>query len=122
VDQVDAYDAQASRDQESLEQICRQKLDEQRALIRASEELLTEEKSALTEAVKQMDNLGAKLEYELSTLQSKVEDFETGVAEFERQVLQVELKEKELVEEFTEQFSWFWWAFGFFIADTKRGT
>lgn len=119
VDHVDKYDAQARRDQESLENIYRQKLDEHHALINASEALLAEEKSSLTEAVKQMENLGAKLEYELSTLQSKVEDFETGVAEFERQVLQVELKATELDEERTDQVSWLWWALSLFAKDIK---
>lgn len=122
VDYIDAYDAQARRDQESLENIYRQKLDKQHALVNASEAILTEEKSSLTEAVKQMENLGAKLEYELSTLQSKVEDLETGVAEFERQVLQVELKVKELDEEHTDQASWLWWALRVFTGDTQRRT
>lgn len=117
VDHVDASDAQARRDQESLENIYRQKLDDHHALMHASEALLAEEKASLSEAIKQMENLGAKLEYELSTLQSKVEDFETGVAEFERQVLQVELKATELDEERTDQVSWLRWAFSLFTRD-----
>ena len=117
VDHVDASDAQARRDQESLENIYRQKLDDHHALTHASENLLADEKLSLTEAIKQMENLGAKLEYELSTLQSKVEDFETGVAEFERQVLQVELKATVLYEELTDQGSWLRWALNLFTRD-----
>lgn len=120
VDHIDAYDAQSGRDQESLENVYRQKLDEHRALVHASEALLAEEKSSLTEAVKQMENLGGQLEYELSTLQSKVEDFETGVAELERQVLQVELKAEELNEERTDQVSWLSWALSFFTGDPNE--
>lgn len=114
VDHVDASDTQARRDHESLENIYREKIDDHHALIHASEALLVEEKSSLTEAIKQMENFGAKLEYELSALQSKVEDFETGVAEFEGQVLQVELKATELDGERTDQVSWLRWALSLF--------
>lgn len=117
VDLVDSSEAQARRDQESLENIYREKLDDHHELTHASEALLAEERSSLTEAIKQMENLGAKLEYELSTLQSKAEDFETGVAEFERQVLQVEMKATELDEERTHQVSWLLWALGMFTRD-----
>lgn len=117
VDLVDASDVQARRDREILENTYREKLDDQHALAHASEALLAEEKSSLTEAIKQMENLGAKLEYELSALQSKVEDFETGVAEFEGQVLQVELKAAQLDEDRTDQVSWLQWIFGLFARD-----
>ena len=120
VDHVNAYETQAQRDQESLENIYRQKLDEHHELMHASEVFLAEEKSSLTEDVKQVEYLGAKLEYELSALQSRVEDFETGVAEFERQVLQVELKAVELDEERTDQVSWFGWVLSVFTGNTKR--
>ena len=117
VDLVDSCEAQARRDQESLENVYREKLEDHRELTHGSEALLAEEKLSLTEAIKQMENLGAKLEYEMSALQSKVEDFETGVAEFERQVLQVEMKATELDEERTHQGSWILWAFGMFTKD-----
>lgn len=117
VDLIDSSEAQARRDQESLENIYREKLDDHRELTHASEALLAEERLSLTEAIKQMENLGAKLEYEMSALQSKVEDFETGVAEFERQVLQVEMKATDLDEERTHQGSWLLWALGMFTKD-----
>lgn len=118
-DHVDAYDSQARRDQESLENSYRQKLDDHHELTQESEALFTKEKLSLTEAIKQTENLGAKLEYELSTLQSKVEDFETGVGEFERQVLQVELKATELDEERADKVSWLRWGLRLFSRDIK---
>lgn len=122
VDHIDAYDVQARKDQENLEHTYRQKLDDHHAMIHTSEILLAEEKTSLTEDVKRVENLGAKLEYELSTLQSRVEDFETGVAEFERQVLQVELKAVQLDEERPDQVSWPRWALSFFTRDNKQRT
>ena len=99
VDEVEDLDRQGDRDREELDMTYHQKLDEYNALREASGGLLTEERASLTETIKDVDVLGAKLEYELGALQSKVEDVEIAVAEFERQILDIETRAEELEQE-----------------------
>ena len=110
IDHINNFNSQAVRDQESLDSMYHEKLREYHALRDASDKLLAEEKNSLTESAKDLDNLGAKLEYELSALRSKVEDVESGIVEFERQVVQVEKRAEELHDGSTEDCSWFSWA------------
>ena len=114
--QIEAYDQQCGRDQSNLDMVYHHKTEENNALQDASEELLTQERAALTEANKDIETLGAKLEYELSALQSKVEDVEDGVEEFERQVGLIEARVKEQLLEDREdgrpQDRWMGWFFG----------
>ncbi|KAL2056652.1 hypothetical protein ABVK25_003046 [Lepraria finkii] len=109
VRQIEAYDEQASRDQTYADLVYHQKYDEYNALHNASDDLLTEERANLTEAIKDVETLGAKLEYELSALESKVEDVENGVAEFERQVTQIEMRAGELDSEKEATVTWTGW-------------
>ena len=93
--QIEAYDQQCGRDQSKLDMVYHHKMEENHALQDASVELLSQERLALTDANKDIETLGAKLEYELSALQSKVEDVEDGVVEFERQVGLIDSRVKE---------------------------
>ncbi|KAK0657691.1 hypothetical protein B0T16DRAFT_488794 [Cercophora newfieldiana] len=61
-----------------------------------SGELVAEERSRLTEAVKDVEVLVAKLEYEINALVGRVLDVEDGVAHFEAQVEDVERRAEEL--------------------------
>ena len=61
-----------------------------------SGEVIGEERAYATEAVRDIEILQAKLEYEISALGSKVEDVEDGVRQFERQVEDVEARAEEL--------------------------
>lgn len=61
-----------------------------------SGELVAEERSRLTEAVKDVEVLVAKLEYEINALVGRVLDVEDGVAHFEEQVEDVEKRADEL--------------------------
>ena len=119
VGDVEGLDAQAGRDQGDLNAMYHQKLDEYHALRGASNDLLAEERTSLTEAIKDVEVLGAKLEYELSALQSKVEDAEDGVAEFERQVQEIELRAQELEDEKTAKDPWLWWLLKLFTGASK---
>ena len=83
---IEAYDQQCGRDQGKLDMVYQHKVEENQALQEASEELLSQEQAALVEANKDTETLGAKLEYELSALESKIGDVEDGVLEFERRV------------------------------------
>ncbi|KAK1835519.1 hypothetical protein QBC39DRAFT_416054 [Podospora conica] len=59
-------------------------------------ELVAEERARLTEAVKDVEVLVAKLEYEINALVGRVLDVEDGVAHFEAQVEDVERRAEEL--------------------------
>ncbi|KAL8678067.1 MAG: hypothetical protein Q9186_005562 [Xanthomendoza sp. 1 TL-2023] len=109
VGDIEGIDSHRGRDQEMLEAMYRQKMEEHEALKEAAEALLFDGKSGLEEAVKDIETLGAKLEYELNTLESKVEDVENAVSEFERQVEQVELRAAELHVEDAAEHSWIRW-------------
>ena len=113
--QIEAYDEQCGRDQGKLAMVYQHKIDENHALQDASEELLTQERAALTKANKDLETLGAKLEYELSALQSKVEEVEDGVTEYEKQVAMVEYRAKEQLLEDDRlgrpREGWFNWLF-----------
>lgn len=61
-----------------------------------SGELVAEERARLTEAVKDVEVLVAKLEYEINALVGRVLDVEDGVAHFEAQVEDVERRADEL--------------------------
>ena len=107
VNEVEDLDKQGDRDQEELDYMYHQKLDEYNGLREASDGLLAEERASLTETIKDIDVLGAKLEYELGALQSKVEDVELAVAEFERQVVDIETRAEELDQENNSP-GWWW--------------
>ncbi|KAI4235015.1 MAG: hypothetical protein L6R40_006561 [Gallowayella cf. fulva] len=111
VGDIEDVDAHRARDQEALDTMYRQKVEEHESLKEASSALLAGEKSGLEEAAKDVETLGAKLEYELNTLESKVEDVENAVSEFERQVEQVELRAAELYIKNAAKHSWVWWPF-----------
>ena len=114
VSEVEDLDAQAASDQEYLNAKYHQKLEDYNALREDTANLLAEERMSLTEALKDVDVLGAKLEYEMSALQSKVDDVEDGIAEFERQVLEIEVRAQELEDEESNGDPWFWWFIKFF--------
>ncbi|KAG6999627.1 protein STB6 [Physcia stellaris] len=107
VNEVISLDAHAGRDHDILGSTYSERLEEYNNLRDATEDLLTEEKINLTDAVKDIETLGAKLEYELDALQSKVEDMENGIAEYERQVVQLETRAEEFDGEKEE--SWLRW-------------
>lgn len=114
---VERYDHQASQDRGKLDLVYHQKSDEISALHDASDDLLTEERTNLAEANKDIETLGAKLEYELSALESKVEDVENGVSEFDRQVRQIEMRAGDLDIDSEASLTWLGW----FSRKFKRG-
>ncbi|KAI9868166.1 MAG: hypothetical protein M1813_006911 [Trichoglossum hirsutum] len=111
---VEALDVSARRDQEELHALYYQHLDNYRALRAGSNELLAEERVRLAEAMKDVENLGEQLEYEVNALSAKVEDVEDGVADFERQVLDVEARVGTLEAEEEAREGWLHWASRFF--------
>ncbi|KAK4155567.1 hypothetical protein C8A00DRAFT_41842 [Chaetomidium leptoderma] len=74
----------------------------------SSGELVAEERARLAEAVKDVEMLAAKLEYEIDALVSRVNEVEDGVAHFETQVEEVERRAEEL-KGVLETESWVHW-------------
>lgn len=74
-------------------------------------QLFGDEGSRLTEEMKKIELLGAKLDYELNVLESKIEDVEEGLQDFQRNVDVVENRIRGLVQgEQKNGTSWFSWA------------
>lgn len=76
-----------------------------------SADILTDEHSYLQDNMKRVELLGAKMDYELNVLGSKVDEVETGVGEFERHVIEMETRVKTLIqgEEEKQSNSWLSW-------------
>lgn len=74
-----------------------------------SQEIIAGERAHVTEAIKDVEVLVAKLEYEINALVSRVQDVEDGVAQFEVQVGAVEKRAEELKSQLETE-SWPHWA------------
>ena len=106
---VDEINQSSVHDQDDLNVIYYQKLEEQTSFHEATTNLVSEEKESLTEALKDIDVLDAKLEYEFGALQSKVDDVEDAVTDFERQVQVLELRARGLECERKQEDRWSTW-------------
>ena len=111
---VEELELRASGDYRDLCTIHHQKSEEFNALHEATTDLIVEETKSLADGLKEIAGLGAKVEYELGALRSKVEDVEDGVAELERQVVEIETRAEELKEAKATQDFWFSWVSGVF--------
>ena len=81
--------------------------EEYESLRQGTNDLIGEEKASLSDALKDIEVLSAKLEYELNALLSKVEDVEDGVSDFERQVQYLEERMAGLEDEETRDQPWY---------------
>lgn len=107
----------ASDDAEQLASIHGPRLTEHRALADGSREIVREERARLAESVKDVETLGQRLEYEIEGLRGKVEDVESAVGEFERQVVYTEERVAELIRDGQGRGRGWWpwmagWVFG----------
>ncbi|KAJ9215324.1 hypothetical protein DTO166G4_2978 [Paecilomyces variotii] len=110
VDAVDSLNQRANSRQEELGSIYLELLHQYQSLREESGTLLAKESSDITEGLKQVEMLGAKLDYELNVLESRVEDVEAGLEEFERHVIEIETRTKDLIQgEKGRTNSWFSW-------------
>ncbi|KAL9128230.1 MAG: hypothetical protein Q9217_003046 [Psora testacea] len=106
VAQIQTFDQQCVNTQSKMDEIYHHKLNENHDLQDRLDALIAEKRLFLTDAMKDVETLDAKFEYELQALQSKVEDAESGVREFEQQVLQLEARAARLDEDGVEKGSW----------------
>ncbi|KAJ5503553.1 hypothetical protein N7463_006427 [Penicillium fimorum] len=83
-----------------------------------SSDILIDESHHLADGVKRVELLGAKLDYELHVLESKVDDMEAGLGDFDRHIVNVETRIKALIKgEERHDTSWTAWiarSMGFF--------
>jgi hypothetical protein len=108
VTNIETLDDQAGRDQEGFQPLLYQLSESYHAIKQASQDILGDERSHIMEAVKDVEVLGAKLEYEINALLSKVQDVEDGVAQFEAQVDDLEARAAELEAHLNAE-SWTQW-------------
>ncbi|KAA8642321.1 hypothetical protein EYZ11_002906 [Aspergillus tanneri] len=114
VDSVDFLNTVLYQCHEKVNAEYMEQLNKYQAIRDRSSDLLTEEHSSLTDHMRRIEMLGAKLDYELNVLSSKIEDVETGLGEFERQVNEMELRVKTLIrgDEEKQSSSWLAWLRG----------
>ena len=111
VDSVDELNRILHEDHEKINATYMDRLERYQHLRDRSCDTLTEEHSGITDRMRQVELIGAKLDYEVHALESKVEDVETGLAEFERHVNDIETRIKTLVrgDEEKQNISWLAW-------------
>lgn len=87
------------------------RLKEYERMKQISSDLLEEEHSCFNDQIKKVELLGAKLDYEVDALESKIKDFEDGLEEFEEHVVMIETRVQALVDqgEVAKSSSWFSW-------------
>lgn len=90
---------QLDNDQGTLESLHDPKLQAVREMQVHSEGVLREAKDRLEEGAKEIETVGAKLDYEIGGLRSRVEDVSAGVEDYEKGVRRVEERVAELEKE-----------------------
>ncbi|KAK1777980.1 hypothetical protein QBC45DRAFT_176661 [Copromyces sp. CBS 386.78] len=93
---VESLDETFTRQQHELQSLYLHVNDAYQRIRHSGEEIVGEERHRLNEAVKDVEVLVAKLEYEIGALVDKVQDVEDGVERFEAQVTDVERRTEEL--------------------------
>ncbi|KAF2268196.1 Sin3 complex subunit [Lojkania enalia] len=108
---VQDLDAQADTDIQELEDMYYQRYDSYQRLREDAHEILSGNRAQLQEGIRDLETLGAKLDYEIHTLRSKVDDVDDGVNELEKQVELVEERIRELDEVVGKREGWLHWGF-----------
>ena len=110
VNSVDSLNQVLYERHEELNSVYLERFSDYQRLRERSSDLLTDEHSHLNDSVKRVELLGAKLDYELHVLESKVEDMEEGLTAFERHIINVETRFEALLKGEEEQsISWMSW-------------
>ncbi|KAF2853472.1 hypothetical protein T440DRAFT_389904 [Plenodomus tracheiphilus IPT5] len=107
--QITDLEASADADIETLDSIYYPHLDTYHALREDTQAIIANNRGQLTASLRELGNVGDKLEYEIGALRSKVEDVEDALGEFERQVEFVEGRMGELDGVLGEREGWWGW-------------
>jgi hypothetical protein len=76
--------------------VYQEKLEDYHSLRERSRAIISRESSSLIDQAKEVELLGAKLDYELNVLQSRIEDVEDGLREYERHIIEIEGRVRDL--------------------------
>ncbi|OQD64392.1 hypothetical protein PENPOL_c007G06462 [Penicillium polonicum] len=110
VDSVDGLNQLLYDRHEELNSVYLERFADYQRLRERSSDILIDESHHLTDGVKRVELLGAKLDYELHVLESKVEDVEAGLSDFDRHIVNVETRIKALLKgEEQHDTSWTAW-------------
>lgn len=99
LEKVEYIEQEAQGELEELNNMYYQHFEEYQTLQATSTDLVAREKTQLSEAMRSIEMLGQKLDYELDSLQSRMQEVEESVDEFEKGVLDIEASVKALVVE-----------------------
>jgi hypothetical protein len=110
VDSVDELNNILYERHEELNAVYLERFGDYQRLRERSSDLVTDDHAHLSDSMKRVELLGAKLDYELHVLESKVEDMEEGLGDFERHIVNVETRIKGLLQGEEEHgVSWMTW-------------
>ena len=107
--EIENLDALADTDIKTLDEIYQPRLDTYNALRESTHAEITSSRAQLTAALRDLDNVSDKLEYEIGALRGKVDDVDDMLDEFEKQVEFVEQRAEELEHVLSHQESWWHW-------------
>ncbi|KAK7402799.1 hypothetical protein QQX98_011455 [Neonectria punicea] len=107
---VELLDERYDRDKEEMQALYEQLNESCQRLRVSADEVLAEERAHLTEGLKEVEVLVARLDYEITALLQKVIDVEDGIVTFERQVEDMEQRADALKIQLETE-GWFHWAF-----------
>ena len=109
ITKVEDIEGCAVVDQDALQQIYNQLSEDNREVQSTSHEMIAEQRGHLMDSIQHIEGLGARLEYQINALESKVADVEDGVIQFQTQVDNLEVHAAEL-EDLLQKESWVHWA------------
>ena len=121
VGNIESLDQEAGSHLEDLNNWYYQRLDEYQIVRATGTDVVADEKGRLTDTLRRLEGLGAKLDYELTALQSRIQEVEDGVSDFERSVVDIEAKVKDLTADDQRRRNWFFEALDFFGAGPSSG-
>ncbi|KAH4233064.1 hypothetical protein HBI06_071220 [Parastagonospora nodorum] len=102
-------EAAADADIETLDAIYYPRLDTYHDLRETAHGIITNNRSQLTMSIRELGDVGDKLDYEIGALRGKVEDVEDALVEFERQVEMVEGRAGEMERVLGRREGWWHW-------------
>ncbi|RMZ76802.1 hypothetical protein DV737_g4636, partial [Chaetothyriales sp. CBS 132003] len=103
---VDSLDESARQHLDELSSLYSERSEEYQTLRATSSDLVDRETAMLTEALRRVEVLASKLDYELNALQSRLQEVEDGIGEFERSVQVVEARVRELTQHADKADGW----------------
>ncbi|KAI1917565.1 hypothetical protein LOZ52_000773 [Ophidiomyces ophidiicola] len=109
VEAVEAVESKAQSRLSELESVYQNKESEKDAIQTSSADIISKNSEDLLERSKKLETLGAKLDYEVNALQSRVEEVENALVDYEHHVNRLENRMRELSVEAKKSSTWVEW-------------